>query len=348
MAAPAENTGTEKKESVFDQLTGTQKSAILMMLIGEDEASEILRNLSPREVQHLGTAMYSVQGLDQETVNLVLDEFLAIIKAQTSLGMGAGNYIRNVMVKALGEDKSQSVLSRIAPSASARPIEILDWMDARSISELIADEHPQIIALVISYLDAGLGADVLGLLPENLQSEVIRRIATLQTVGPDALRELEQVMQKKFKANTSLRASQVGGVDAAARIMNFTKQNMEARIMKDIGKGDKGLMQAIQESMFVFDMLIMSDDKSLQTLLRMVDTDLLVLALKGADEPLQEKLFGCMSKRAAANIMDEMEALGPVRLTEVQSAQKEIINVARRLSDEGTIVLAGRGGDDLV
>ena len=347
MAAPAENTGTEK-ESVFDQLSGTQKSAILMMLIGEDEASEILRNLSPREVQHLGTAMYSVQGLDQETVNLVLDEFLAIIKAQTSLGMGAGNYIRNVMVKALGEDKSQSVLSRIAPSASARPIEILDWMDARSISELIADEHPQIIALVISYLDAGLGADVLGLLPENLQSEVIRRIATLQTVGPDALRELEQVMQKKFKANTSLRASQVGGVDAAARIMNFTKQNMEARIMKDIGKGDKSLMQAIQESMFVFDMLIMSDDKSLQTLLRMVDTDLLVLALKGADEPLQEKLFGCMSKRAAANIMDEMEALGPVRLTEVQSAQKEIINVARRLSDEGTIVLAGRGGDDLV
>ena len=347
MAAPAENTGTEK-ESVFDNLTGTQKSAILMMLIGEDEASEILRNLSPREVQHLGTAMYSVQGLDQETVNLVLDEFLAIIKAQTSLGMGAGNYIRNVMVKALGEDKSQSVLSRIAPSASTRPIEILDWMDARSISELIVDEHPQIIALIISYLDAGLGADVLGLLPENLQSEVIRRIATLQTVGPDALRELEQVMQKKFKANTSLRASQVGGVDAAARIMNFTKQNMEARIMKDIGKGDKGLMQAIQESMFVFDNLIMSDDKSLQTLLRMVDTDLLVLALKGADEPLQEKLFGCMSKRAAANILDEMEALGPVRLTEVQSAQKEIINVARRLSDEGTIVLAGRGGDDFV
>ena len=295
MAAPAEDTGTEK-ESIFDKLTGTQKSAILMMLIGEDEASEILRNLSPREVQHLGTAMYSVQGLDQETVNLVLDEFLAIIKAQTSLGMGAGNYIRNVMVKALGEDKSQSVLSRIAPSASARPIEILDWMDARSISELIADEHPQIIALVISYLDAGLGADVLGLLPENLQSEVIRRIATLQTVGPDALRELEQVMQKKFKANTSLRASQVGGVDAAARIMNFTKQNMEARIMKDIGKGDKGLMQAIQESMFVFDMLIMSDDKSLQTLLRMVDTDLLVLALKGADEPLQEKHLGvCQS-----------------------------------------------------
>ena len=150
----------DSDESVFEKLTGTQKSAILMMLIGEDEASEILRNLSPREVQHLGTAMYSVQGLDQDTVNKVLDEFLAIIKEQTSLGLGAGNYIRNVMTRALGEDKAESVLSRITPSSTERPIEILDWMDARSIAELILDEHPQIIALVISYLDFGLGADV--------------------------------------------------------------------------------------------------------------------------------------------------------------------------------------------
>ena len=339
---------SEDERSQFERLTGTQKSAILMMLLGEDEASEIVRNLSPKEVQHLGTAMYSVQGLDQDTVNAVLDEFLAIIKAQTSLGMGAGNYIRNVMNKALGEDKAQSVLSRIAPSTSTRPIEILDWMDARSIAELIIDEHPQIIALIISYLDAGQAADVLGLLPEALQSEIVRRIATLQTVGPDALAELENVMQSKFKANASLRAAKVGGVDAAARIMNFTKQNMEQRIMKDISRNDRELMQAITESMFIFDNLIMSDERSLQTLLRSVDNELLVLALKGADEPLREKLFSCMSKRAAANIVDEMEALGPVRLTEVQTAQKEIINVARRMSDEGTIVLAGRGGDDFV
>jgi len=347
MAAVAEIMEDENK-STFEMLTGTQKSAILMMLLGEDEASEIVRNLSPKEVQHLGTAMYSVQGLDQETVNSVLDEFLAIIKAQTSLGMGAGNYIRNVMNKALGEDKAQSVLSRISPSQTSKPIDILDWMDARSIAELIVDEHPQIIALIISYLDYGLGADVLGLLPTNLQPEVIRRIATLQTVGPDALAELEKVMQSKFKANTSLRAAKVGGVEAAARIMNFTKQAMELRIMKDIARDNKDLMQSIQESMFVFDNLILSDDRSLQTLLRATDAELLVLALKGADEPLREKLFGCMSKRAAANIQDEMEALGPVRLTEVQAAQKEIINVARKMSDEGTIVLAGRGGDDFV
>ena len=344
----AEAKNDKNKKPDFEDLTGTQKSAILMMLVGEDEATEILRNLSPREVQHLGAAMYSVQGLDQETVNLVLDEFLAIIKEQTSLGLGAGNYIRNVMTRALGDDRAQSVLSRITPTSTERPIEILDWMDARSISELILDEHPQIIALVISYLDHGQASDVLAQLPEDAQADVIARVATLETVQPDALRELEIVMQRKFQANTSLRASQVGGVPAAAKIMNFLKQDIEARIMSTLKDEDEDLMVAIQESMFVFDNLIMSDDKSMQIIIRSVDTEDLVLALKGADEPLTEKILSCMSTRAAANIQDEMEALGPVRLTEVQEAQKRIINVARRLSDEGSIVLAGRGGDDFV
>jgi len=286
--------------------------------------------------------------VDQNTVNSVLDEFLAIIKQQTSLGLGAGNYIRNVLTKALGGDKAQSVLSRITPASSERPIEILDWMDARAISELIIDEHPQIVALIISYLDYGLAADVLGLLPIELQPEVVRRIATLETVQPDAVRELERVMQQKFQANTTLRASQIGGVKAAAKIMNFTKTAMEQRIMKDIKKENKDLMQSIQDNMFVFDSLVISDERSLQTLLRAIDAELLVLALKGADEVLREKLFSCMSTRAAANVKDEMEALGPVRLTEVQEAQKQIIAVARKMSDDGTIVLAGRGGDEMV
>ncbi len=330
------------------ELTGTQKSAILMMLLGEDEAAEVLKNLSPREVQHLGTAMYSVQTADQETVNSVLDEFLEIIKKQTSIGMGAGNYIRNVLNKALGDDKAQSVLSRITPASSERPIEILDWMDARSIAELVQDEHPQIVALIISYLDYGLASDVLGLLDINLQSEVITRIATLEMVDPEALKELEKVMQRKFKAYTSLRSSQVGGVKAAAKIMNFTKEAMEKRILTDVKKVDKDLMQAIQDNMFTFENLGMSDDRSLQTLLRSTEAEDLILSLKGADEVLREKLFGCMSTRAAANIQDEMEALGPIRLTEVQNAQKRIIAVARKMSDEGTIVLAGRGGDEMV
>ena len=344
----AEAKNDKGKATSFEDLTGTQKSAILMMLVGEDEATEILKNLSPREVQHLGASMYSVQGLDQDTVNQVLDEFLAIIKEQTSLGLGAGNYTRNVMTKALGDERAQSVLSRITPTSTERPIEILDWMDARSISELILDEHPQIIALIISYLDHGQASDVLAQLPEEAQADVIQRVATLQTVQPDALRELEIVMQRKFQANTSLRASQVGGIPAAAKIMNFLTQDIEARIMSSLKDDDEDLMVAIQESMFVFDNLIMSDDKSMQIIIRSVDTEDLVLALKGADEALSEKILSCMSTRAAANVQDEMEALGPVRLTEVQEAQKRIINVARRLSDEGSIVLAGRGGDDFV
>jgi flagellar motor switch protein FliG len=346
----ADTKATDGEENIdpFEALSGTQKSAILMMLLGEEEASEIIRNLSPKEVQHLGSAMYSVQGLDQDTVNKVLDEFLEIIKQQTSLGLGSDSYIRNVLTKALGNDKAQSVLGRITPTSSNRPIEILDWMDARAIAEMVLDEHPQIISLIISYLDPSVGADVMNMLPVDLQADVIRRVATLETVQPDALRELEMVMQRKFAANTSLRASQVGGVKAAAALMNFTQQDTEQRIMKVLGKDDKDLMQAIQENMFLFENLIESDDRSLQTLLRSVETEDIVVAMKGADEALRDKLFACMSSRAAANIMDEMEALGPVRLTEVQDAQKAIINVARRLSDEGAIVLAGRGGDDFV
>ena len=328
----ADTKATDGEENIdpFEALSGTQKSAILMMLLGEEEASEIIRNLSPKEVQHLGSAMYSVQGLDQDTVNKVLDEFLEIIKEQTSLGLGSDSYIRNVMTKALGNDKAQSVLGRITPTSSNRPIEILDWMDARAIAEMVLDEHPQIISLIISYLDPSVGADVMNMLPVDLQADVIRRVATLETVQPDALRELEMVMQRKFAANTSLRASQVGGVKAAAALMNFTQQDTEQRIMKVLGKDDKDLMQAIQENMFLFENLIESDDRSLQTLLRSVETEDIVVAMKGADEALRDKLFACMSSRAAANIMDEMEALGPVRLTEVQDAQKAIINVARR------------------
>ena len=333
---------------ITERLSGTQKSAILMMLLGEEEAAEILKNLSPKEVQHLGGAMYSVRNTDQETVNAVLDEFLTIIKKQTSLGLGAGNYIRNVLNRALGAYKAQSVLSRITPASSERPIEILDWMDGRSIAELLQDEHPQIIALIISYLEYGQASDVLNLLPEDLQPEIVQRIATLETVDPEALRELELVMQMKFKANTSLRSTKVGGVKAAAKIMNFTKANMEKRILGAIRRNDKDLMQAIQDNMFTFDNLGMSDDRSLQTLLRSVEPEDLIMALKGATVELQEKLFGCMSTRAAANIKDEMEVLGPVRLTEVQTSQKQIIEVARKMADEGTIVLAGRGGDEMV
>ena len=226
----------ENTDENVQELSGTEKSAILMMLLGEDEAAAVLQKLTPREVQHLGTAMYSVTGVDQTTVNAVLDEFLETIKKQTGLGLGAGQYIENVLTKALGDDKAQSVLGRITPASSESQIDILDWMDARAISELIIDEHPQIIALIISYLEPSTASDVLNFLPENTQSDIIRRIATLQTVQPEALQELDRVMQKVFSSNASLRASKVGGVPAAAKIMNFISADGEAKIMKDILK----------------------------------------------------------------------------------------------------------------
>jgi flagellar motor switch protein FliG len=329
----------------YQLLSGTQKCAILMLLLGEDEAAEILKNLSPREVQQLGSAMYSVADVDQRTVNQVLDEFLSIIKAQTSLGLGADAYIRRVLTKALGDDKAGSILTRITPSHSAHGIEILEWMDARSIAEMIEGEHPQIIGIIIAHLDYAIAADVLVLLPEELQHEVIQRVATLDSVQPEAIEQLERVMKLQFQANTSLRASKIGGVKAAAKIMNFTQTPIEQRIMKSLQKLDKTLMASIQESMFVFENLINVDDKSLGVLMRNIDPESLAIALKGADERLRDKILGCMSQRAAAAIVDEIEAKGPMRVTEVQEAQKQIIAVARRLSDAGTLVLAGRGDD---
>lgn len=334
--------------SPAEKLTPIQRAAVLMMLFGERAAAAVLRNLSPAEVQHLGAAMYSVGDVDQLTLEHVVEEFLVGLNRETGLNHGAPVYIRSVMTEALGEDKAQSIISRINPSSAERPIEILDWMDARSISELIVDEHPQIIALVVACLDYGLAADVLSLLPDDIQPDIIRRIAELSSIQPEALRDLEQVMQRKFKASATTRASQIGGVKAAARIMNFTRMQMEQRILREVRKDDKDLMQSIMDNMFVFDNLEKSDDRSLQTLLRNVDNEQLVLALKGASEGLRDKLLGCMSSRAAANLRDEMEALGPVRLTDVQEAQKAIVATARRLSDEGTIVLAGRGGEQMV
>lgn len=328
--------------------TRTEEAAVLMLLFGEDAAASVMRNLNPAEVQHLGAAMYAVGEVDPGRLDGIVDEFLTRVGRETGIGPGASAYVRSVMTQALGHDKAQSIISRINPASTERPIEILDWMDARSIVELIEDEHPQIVALVIACLDYGLAANVLALLPEDTQTDLVRRIAELNTVTPEALHDLEQVLQRKFKASTSSRASQIGGVKAAARIMNFARTEVEQRILRDIRKDDKGLMQSIQDNMFVFDNLVKSDDRSLQTLLRNVDPDQLVLALKGADEVLRDKLLGCMSTRAAANIRDEMEAMGPVRLTDVQEAQKQIIAVARRLSDEGTIVLAGRGGEQMV
>lgn len=326
----------------------TQDAAVLMLMFGEDLAADILRNLSPAEVQHLSAAAYSVEDVHEADAERVLENFLTSLADETGLAYHATGYMRTVLSDALGSDRAQSVLARINPLSLERPIEVLDWMDPQAIIEAIADEHPQIVALVIACLDAARGSVVLNSLEEELQPDILRRIATLGSVTPEALADLEQVLQRKFKESSSSSASQIGGVRAAARIMNFMRSDTEARILKDIRKDDKDLMTAIQDNMFVFDSLGKSDDRSLQTLLRSIEPELLVLALKGADDTLQDRLLSCMSVRAAAGIRDEMQALGPIRLSDVQDAQKRIVATAREMADAGTIVLAGRGGEEMV
>tara|TARA_Y100001954_G_scaffold194336_1_gene209765 strand:+ start:1 stop:759 length:759 start_codon:yes stop_codon:yes gene_type:complete len=250
------------------------------------------------------------------------------------------------MSKALGQEKAQSVLSKITPQDAQKPIDILQWMDAKSISELINDEHPQIIAVILSYLESAVASDVLSQLDPKIQPDIIYRLSTLENIQPEALKELESVMEKKFNSNASLRATQAGGIRAAANVMNYLKSNVEASVMKELTKKDKDVAKEIQENMFDFENLAGIDDKSMQFLIRSLDNELIVVALKGADDLLSEKFFASMSQRAAANIKDEMEALGPMRLTDVQEAQKQVIAVARQLADEGQIVLSGRGGDE--
>lgn len=336
----------EKKHQ--NQLTGAQKSAILMMLLGEDGAAEILKNLSPKEVQSLGKEMYSVKNVGQETVNAVLNEFLDIVREHTGLGFGTDGYIQNVFQKALGDEKAETILSRITPTEAQKPIDLLEWMDARSIAELISTEHPQIISLVLSYLDHDLAAEALQFIPEELQPEIITRIATLDTVQPEALYNLQEVLKRRFKENTAVKATKIGGVEAAAKIMNFSNSSTEQKVLQSMKETNSDLLTAIQDQMFVFENLSLSEERDLQVLLREVEEDMLILALKGADEILREKLLSCVSKKAAANIRDEIAIMGPVKLTEVRKAQKQIVTIARELSAEGKLVLAGTGGEEMI
>ena len=349
--AEVATTETELPDFVREELetmTSTERAAVIMLLLGETQAADIIRYMNPKEVQALGSSMVGVVDLSQETVSAVLDDFVGTIKQQTNLGLGTTDYVEAVMKRALGEDKASTVLGRILPGGSTKGLEILRWMDPRAIADMINNEHPQVTAIILSVLEYDVAADVLNFLPKENRGEIMQRIASLETVQPSAMEELERIMAEQFSTNSSAASSSFGGVKTAAKIMNFVKVDLENEIMKSLTDIDEDLTLQIQDNMFTFDNLGMSDDRSLQTLLRSVETEDLVLALKGADEFLRDKLFGCMSTRAAANIQDEMEALGPIRLTEVQNAQKRIIAVARKMSDEGSIVLAGRGGEEMV
>ena len=338
---------TEELQKELDALTGAQRAAVLMLLLGEQQAAEIIRFLNPKEVQSLGGAMVSVADLSQEAVNVVLDEFVATLKKQTSLGLGTGDYVEKVLRRALGEDKASSVLSRIMPGQGSKGLEILKWMDARSIAEMIRGEHPQVVAIILSVLEHTVAADVLNYLPAEARPEIIQRIASLDTVQPSAMEELEQIMMKQFSTNSSSKSSSFGGVKAAAQIMNSVKVELESAIMSGLSVIDADLMQKIQDNMFTFENLVSVDNRGIQAIMRTAEPDMLMVALKGAPDYVKDKFLDNMSARARVMFVDDMESKGPLRITEVEEAQKNVMRLARKLSDAGELVLAG-GGDGFV
>ena len=325
----------------LEYMSGSQRAAVLMLLLGEQQASEIIKYLDPKEVQALGGAMVSVSDVSQEAVNVILDDFVATIKKQSSLGLGTTEYVEKVFKRALGDDKAASVLGRILPGSGTKGLEILQWMDARAIAEMIKTEHPQVIAIILSVLEYQVAADVLNFLPPNVRPEVIQRVAMLETVQPSAMDELEAIMKKQFSNNSTAQSSSFGGIKAAAQIMNATKTELEASVMSGLEKIDADLMQRIQDNMFTFENLVSVDNKGIQVLMRNVEPDLLMVAMKGASEDAKNRFFDNMSERARGMFRDDMEAKGPVRLADVEDTQKKIMRIARKLSDSGELMLGG-------
>ena len=333
----------EKKQ----ELNGPERAAVFLMSIGSEDASEVLKHMNPKEVQVIGSAMARVSNLTKESVDRIMEEFVGKIGNQTALGIGSEDYVRQVLVQALGEDKAGNMLDRILLGSGSKGLEALKWMDARSVAEIIRLEHPQIISIVLSYLEPDQAAEVLNLLPERSRPDILMRIASLEGIPPAALQELDAIMEKQFAGANNVTHSVLGGYKSAANILNFVESSVESDIMGVISDADQDMAQKIQDLMFVFDNLIDVDDRGIQTLLREVSSESLTLALKGADEGLKTKFLKNMSKRAAEMLVEDMEARGPVRLSDVEAAQKEILSIARRMADEGEISLGG-GGEEFV
>src|SRR4051812_17902549 len=325
--------------------TGVERAAILLLTLGESEAAEILKHLGAKDVQRLGRSMAELSNVSRDEVRSVLGEFTTALDNQTSVGVGSDDFIRRVLVNALGEEKAASLMDRISLGGTRKGLDALKWMDARQVAETVRNEHPQIIAIVLSYLEAEQSAEVLSCLPEGLRADLVMRVATLDGIQPSALAELDDMMEKTFAASggSTGKSSSMGGLRVAAEMLNLLDSSVGTNIMGDIGKTDEGLSQKIQDLMFVFDDLLEIDDRGMQELLRQVPADKLLIALKGADETFKTKVFKNMSQRAAEMLKGDLEAKGPVRLADVEAAQKEILLAARKLADEGTINLGGKG-----
>ena len=330
------------------KLEGVEKAAILLLSLSEEDAAQILKHLEPKQVQKLGTEMAKVDDMTQTKITAVHKHFIEEIQNYSTIGFQSQDFVKRALTAALGEDKAANLIDQILMGSGAKGLDSLKWMDSKQVASIIRNEHPQIQTIVLSYLEPEQSAEILAQFPEKVRLDLLMRIANLEEVQPAALQELNEIMEKQFAGQAGTQAAKMGGLKSAANIMNYLDTAIEGQLMDAIREQDEEMSQQIQDLMFVFDNLVDVDDKGIQAILREVQQDALLKAIKGADEELKNKIMRNMSKRAAEMLTDDLEALGPVRISEVETAQKEILSVARRLSDSGEIMLGGGGGEEFL
>jgi flagellar motor switch protein FliG len=325
-----------------------ENAAILLMSLGEEEAAEVFRHLAPKEVQRLGETIAKMKAIPRERVDEVLDKFTEQVGDQHTLVQDTDEYVKSVLRKALGDDKANLLIERILQGSDTTGIESLKWMDPQSVAELLRNEHPQIVAAILVHLDFDQSSAVLKLFPERHRNEVLIRVATLDGIQPAALKDLNEVMSKVLAGGDKMRKASLGGAKTAAEMINLLGGSVETSVLDFIRESDSDLAQKIMDNMFTFDDLNKLDDKGFQALLKEVQSESLILALKGATPELREKVFRNMSSRAAETLREDLESRGPVRVSEVEAEQKEMLKIVRRLVDEGTIVMATGGADEFL
>jgi flagellar motor switch protein FliG len=327
---------------------GLQDAAILLMSLGEAEAAEVFKFLSPKEVQKLGEAIARTKSVPRDRVEEVINRFSGVAASQSLLVEDSGDYVRLVLKRALGDDKATLLIDRILQGGDISGIEGLKWMDAVSVAELLRNEHPQIVAAIMVHLDPDQAADVLKNLTERQRNEVMMRVATMEGIQPIALKDLNEVMFQVLSGTDRVRKASLGGVKTAAEMINLLGSAIEGTVIESIRNHDPDLAQKIMDKMFVFDDILNLDDKAIQLILKELPSEVLISALKGAQPELKDKILANMSSRAAETLREDLESRGPMRLSEVEAQQKEVLKVVRRLSDEGQIALGGAGDDAMI
>ena len=333
---------------MMSQDEGLENAAVLLMSLGEEAAAEVFKHLSPKEVQKLGEAIARTKSITRDRVEVVVDKFTQIAAAQSLLVSDSNDYVRAVLRRALGEDKATLLIDRILHGGDVSGIESLKWMDPLAVAELLRNEHPQIVAAILVHLDFDQAADVLKNCTERQRNEVMLRIATMEGIQPTALKDLNEVLFKVLAGGDKIRKASLGGVKTAAEMINLMGTALEGSVLESIRSHDADLAQKIMDKMFVFDDIVKLDSKSIQMVLKEVPSEVLVVALKGAQPEVKERFLANMSSRAAENLREDLESRGPMRLSEVEAQQKEILKTVRRLADEGQIVIATGAEDAMV